>query len=89
MVSFGVRGFKAIEVAAILDNKYDIAVRAGHHCAALIHQHLGSNKYAGTVRVSPGYFNTIEDIDVLLTALRNLDRSQLEGVADDILRGAC
>ena len=39
--------------------------------------------------VSPGYFNTIEDIDVLLTALRNLDRSQLEGVADDILRGAC
>ena len=89
VVSFGVRGFKAIEVAAILDNKYDIAVRAGHHCAALIHQHLGSNKYAGTVRVSPGYFNTIEDIDVLLTALRNLDRSQLEGVADDILRGAC
>ena len=89
VVSFGVRGFKAIEVAAILDNKYDIAVRAGHHCAALIHQHLGSNKYAGTVRVSPGYFNTIEDIEVLLTALRNLDRSQLEGVADDILRGAC
>ena len=40
VVSFGVRGFKAIEVAAILDNKYDIAVRAGHHCAALIHQHL-------------------------------------------------
>ena len=89
VVSFGVRGFKAIEVAAILDNKYDIAVRAGHHCAALIHQHLGSNKYAGTVRVSPGYFNTMEDIEVLLIALRNLDRSQLEGVADDILRGAC
>lgn len=57
--------------------------------AALIHQHLGSNKYAGTVRVSPGYFNTMEDIEVLLIALRNLDRSQLEGVADDILRGAC
>lgn len=89
VISFGVEGFKAIEVAAILDAKYDIAVRAGHHCAAFIHKHLGSAKYAGTVRVSPGYFNTLEDIDVLLDALRNLDRSQLEGVADDVLRGAC
>lgn len=89
VISFGVEGYKAIEVAAILDAKYDVAVRAGHHCAALIHKHLGSNKYSGTVRVSPGYFNTLEDVDILLDALRKLDRSQLEGVADDILRGAC
>lgn len=89
VISFGVEGYKAIEIGAILDAKYDIAVRAGHHCAALIHKHLKSAKYSGTVRVSPGYFNTMDDIDVLLTALRNLDRSQLEGVADDVLRGAC
>lgn len=89
VISFGVEGFKAIEVAAILDAKYDIAVRAGHHCAALIHKHIGSAAYSGTVRVSPGYFNTLSDIDLLLEAIRNLDRSQLDGVPDDILRGAC
>lgn len=89
VVSFGVEGYKANEVAAILDAKYDIAVRAGHHCAALIHKHIGSAKYNGTIRVSPGYFNTVEDIDVLVDALKKLDRSQLGGIADDVLRGSC
>lgn len=89
VVSFVVEGYKANEVAAILDEKYDIAVRAGHHCAALIHKHIGSAPYEGTIRLSPGYFNTVEEIDVLVDALKNLDRSQLGGIADDVLRGSC
>lgn len=89
VISFAVEGFKANEVAAILDDKYDIAVRAGHHCAALIHKHIGSAPYEGTVRLSPGYFNTVEEIDTLVDALKNLDRSQLGGIADDVLRGSC
>ena len=40
VVSLNLEGFRANEVAAILDREHDIAVRAGHHCAGLIHEQL-------------------------------------------------
>ncbi|MEE8716656.1 MAG: aminotransferase class V-fold PLP-dependent enzyme [Coriobacteriales bacterium] len=89
VVSFDVEGFKANEVASILDARHDIAVRAGHHCAALIHRHLGDARFEGTVRASVGAFSTRADVDALLDALRGMDRAQLDGIADDVLRGAC
>ncbi len=46
-------------------NKKDIAVRTGYHCAPLIHNIIGTNK-KGTVRISPGYFNTFNDIEILI-----------------------
>jgi selenocysteine lyase/cysteine desulfurase len=89
VVSFNIEGFKANEVASILDARYDIAVRAGHHCAALIHARLDDGRFEGTVRASVGAFSTRDDVDALLAALRALDRSQLDGIPDDVLRGAC
>jgi selenocysteine lyase/cysteine desulfurase len=50
-------------------NKRGIAVRTGFHCAPLIHQIIGT-KTRGTVRISPGYFNSLEDIEKLVIALR-------------------
>lgn len=89
VVSLNVKGFRANEVAAILDQHHDIAVRAGHHCAALIHRHLKDKTYDGTVRVSVGAFTTKADLDALVDALRGLDRAKLKGIAPDILRGNC
>lgn len=89
VISFNVEGFKANEVAAILDHSHDIAVRAGHHCAALIHRHLNDAVYDGTVRASIGLFTTAEDIDALLHAVSSIDREVLKGISADILRGNC
>ena len=52
-------------------NKRGIAVRTGFHCAPLIHEVIGT-KTRGTVRISPGYFNNLEDIEKLLSALRDI-----------------
>lgn len=89
VVSFNLKGFRANEVAALLDAQADIAVRAGHHCAAYIHSFLKDKKYDGTVRVSLGIFNTTDDIDALLNALRAIDRRILKSISAEILRGNC
>lgn len=89
VISFNVEGFKANEVAAILDHSHEIAVRAGHHCAALIHRHLNDAAYDGTVRASIGLFTTKEEIDTLLHAVASIDREALKGISADILRGNC
>jgi len=89
VVSFNLKGFRANEVAAILDYKYDIAVRAGHHCAGLIHRHLNNKAFDGTVRISLGMFNTKNDIDKLISGLKSIDRNVLKNIDKDILRGNC
>ena len=89
VVSLNIDGFRANEVAALLDDRADIAVRAGHHCAARIHAHLDDRAFDGTVRVSLGYFNTRSDIDALIAGLGAVDREQLKGIDSQILRGNC
>ena len=68
ILSINIKGFKPAEVGAILDQSFDIAVRPGLHCAPFAHQVLGTFP-DGTVRISPGYFNTEKDIDQFITAL--------------------
>ena len=72
IVSINVLDYSSNEVAEILNSEYDICVRSGFHCAPFIHDFIGSKKYNGTVRISLGYFNTFEEIDELVQALRNL-----------------
>lgn len=68
LVSFIVDGVHAHDVAAYLD-AHGIAVRAGHHCAQPLAQKLG---ITASVRVSVYAYNTHEDIQALLTALKQL-----------------
>ena len=89
VVSINIKGFRANEVAAILDKENDIAVRAGHHCAGLIHKHLNNKEYDGTIRISLGMFNTKEDIDALIDGLKGIDAEVLKGIDAGILRGNC
>jgi hypothetical protein len=55
----------------ILDTAYDLAVRAGLHCAALAHRTLGTFP-EGTVRVSPGFFNREGEIEDLIRAVSEI-----------------
>jgi cysteine desulfurase family protein len=61
----------ATEIGGILDQAFDIAIRPGLHCAPYIHRSLGTFP-DGTVRVSPGPFNTEADIDALAGALAEI-----------------
>ncbi|HHT9128090.1 MAG TPA: aminotransferase class V-fold PLP-dependent enzyme [Candidatus Wujingus californicus] len=68
ILSINVKGFRPAEVGAILDQSFDIAVRPGLHCAPFAHQMFGTFP-DGTVRISPGLFNTEDDINQLIKAL--------------------
>ena len=64
-------GYTASEVGMILDNAFEIAVRPGLHCAPYLHRELGTAP-EGAIRISPGYFNTEDDIERCLSALEQL-----------------
>jgi cysteine desulfurase family protein len=70
-LSFRSEALPATELAGILDQAFDTAVRPGLHCAPYIHRALGTFP-DGTVRVSPGPFNTEADIDHLANALAEI-----------------
>jgi selenocysteine lyase/cysteine desulfurase len=71
VVSFTVAGHDPAAIGFCLDHEYGISVRTGLHCAPLAHRAVGTFP-AGTVRVSPGFFNTPDHIDQLLAAVRAL-----------------
>jgi selenocysteine lyase/cysteine desulfurase len=71
-------GMRSEDVGAILDGDYDIAVRAGLHCAPLIHADLGTEKQ-GAIRFSPGPFATREDIDRAVSAMADIVRLKHPG----------
>lgn len=70
-VSFQLPSPAAEDVAAILDQAFSIAVRPGLHCAPYIHRRMGTFP-EGTVRASPGAFNTEEDVDRLAEAIEEI-----------------
>lgn len=74
VVSFNIEGYEPGEVGAILDQTFDIKARTGLHCAPAAHRTLGTFPL-GTIRLSPGYFNTVEEIDTTLQALERIART--------------
>ena len=71
VVSFVIEGLNPSDVGYLLDAGFDIAVRTGLHCAPLAHRTLGTFP-EGTVRVSPGYSTTQDEIEYFLKSLRSL-----------------
>jgi cysteine desulfurase family protein len=61
LVGINLDGFAPAELAAVLDEQFDIAVRAGLHCAPYTHKHQGTFPL-GTVRLSVGLQNTPEEM---------------------------
>jgi len=65
-VSFVVDGIHAHDVGQILDDE-GVAVRVGHHCAWPLHKRFG---IAATVRASFALYNTFDEVDALVAAVR-------------------
>ena len=66
VISFNVKGAHPFDVGTLLD-KYGVAVRTGHHCTQPL---MARYKIPGTVRVSFGMYNTLEEINVFIEALQ-------------------
>jgi cysteine desulfurase family protein len=59
------------EAEGRFSSQYNILVRVGLHCAPMAHQTIGTFP-DGTVRLSMGYFNTLEDIELAVQAIRRI-----------------
>jgi cysteine desulfurase/selenocysteine lyase len=67
-----VDGFEALNTGTILDVDYNIACRTGLHCAPLVHEQLGTVNIHGGVRFGIGPFNTEDDIQTAVEAMREV-----------------
>jgi len=65
VLSFSIEGTHPHDLAQLLD-RYGVAVRAGHHCAQPLMQHLG---VSATARASFGIYNTAAEVDAFIEAL--------------------
>lgn len=77
VVSITVDGWEPSEFGTTLDSAFEIAVRTGLHCAPEACKALGAFP-GGTVRLSPGYWTTPDEIDQSIEAIRELARSPLK-----------
>jgi cysteine desulfurase/selenocysteine lyase len=72
VLSFNIEGWDAGNVGTMLDMDYNIACRTGLQCAPLVHEHLGTDKLHGTVRISIGPFNTEDHISKAIEAAKDI-----------------
>jgi len=70
-VSFNVAGLEPSEVGLQLDEEYGILCRVGLHCAPPAHKTIGTFP-TGTVRFGLSYFNTEEEVEAALRAVREM-----------------
>jgi selenocysteine lyase/cysteine desulfurase len=61
------------EVGYILESSYDIIVRTGIHCAPLLLEPVGVHPW-GTVRCSPSYFTTDEEIEKFIDSVKDITK---------------
>ena len=67
MTAFNLSGIFSQDTALYLDH-YNICVRAGNHCAKVLKEEINIKN---TCRVSLYFYNTKEEIDKLIEALKN------------------
>ncbi len=69
LVSFNIKGVEAVEAGIRYDEGFSIMLRCGTHCAPMAHKEAGTYPN-GSIRVSPGYFNTPDEIEAFVRATR-------------------
>lgn len=73
LATFNIKDMNPHDVALTLDTEYDIAVRSGHHCALPLMKELFQLN-EGNVRASTYIYNTLEEIDSLISAVEEIAR---------------
>jgi cysteine desulfurase family protein len=72
VISFNFTNIAPEEVTYVFDEVYNIMARSGLHCAPQAHRAIETVELNGTVRISFGCFNTLAEIDFLISALEDL-----------------
>lgn len=78
VVSFNIKGIDCEETANMLNRKFNIAVRAGLHCAPLAHKSYGTLE-SGTVRAVVSMFNNRSQVDCFVNAVNKIQKSKKNG----------
>jgi cysteine desulfurase/selenocysteine lyase len=73
LATFNIENMNPHDVALTLDLEYDIATRSGHHCALPLMKELFKLN-EGNVRASTYLYNTVEEIDHLISAIEEISR---------------
>lgn len=76
IVSLNIGDINSSQIADILSTDYNIATRAGAHCAPLLHKHFKTEKQ-GMVRFSFGYFNTLLEVEEAIKAVKEIAESAI------------
>lgn len=71
IVALNINDYDSSAVSDILSQKYNISTRPGAHCAPRMHKALGTES-RGAVRFSFSWFNTYEDVDRAVQAVREI-----------------
>jgi cysteine desulfurase family protein len=71
VISVTIEGYVPEQLAMVLDQVFNIATRAGLHCAPQAHRTAGTLEI-GALRFSPGYFNTADEIHEATEALKSI-----------------
>ncbi|MCE5286184.1 MAG: aminotransferase class V-fold PLP-dependent enzyme [Pelosinus sp.] len=71
VLSFTLEHINPAQVSFRLENEFGIITRAGLHCSPLAHQTLGTLPH-GACRLSPGFFNTREEIEITSQAIAEI-----------------
>ncbi|MGM0445300.1 MAG: aminotransferase class V-fold PLP-dependent enzyme [Bacillota bacterium] len=75
VVSINLKNLNASKFAHILQNRYNISVRAGMHCAPYVHKSLDTVQ-KGMVRFSFSYFNTLDEINETLSVIEKIAKKE-------------
>jgi len=82
VLSFNIAGLQALDTSTMLDGEYNIACRSGLHCAPLVHEHLGTDRIGGSVRLSIGPFTTDTHIEKVIEAVLQIVDFQIKRTAN-------
>ncbi len=74
LATFNIADMNPHDVALTLDMEYDVATRSGHHCALPLMKELYQLNQ-GNVRASTYLYNTIEEIDHLISAVEDIAKN--------------
>jgi len=71
IISFTVAGKRVSDIGLRLDEEYGILSRVGLHCAPAAHRTIGSFP-EGTIRLAPGVFTTLDDVQEAIAAINKV-----------------
>ena len=78
VISFNIKGKDCEETADMLNRGFNIAVRAGLHCAPLAHNSYGTLE-SGTVRAVISVFNNRSQVDYFINAVNKIQKTKKNG----------